>query len=455
MVVRRRLIFWLIRAYIGKWGKTIFFSFLAGLIVFFVILFTMRYFAKLIPIYKHTIIGITGAYRTDNLPPFIIKNISQGLTVIDDAGNIKPGLAASWEITDDGKNYIFHLKKDQYFSDGRNITSALINYNFSDASVNRPDNYTIIYKLKEIYAPFLITVSRPIFQPGLIGSGNYKIDDIKLNGDFVQSLTMIGTKDKFDIKIYEFYPSIEALKNAYVLGEVNQAIGLDNANFYESTFDKFPNTNVVKKINYDKLVTLFYNNNDNILSDKKVRLALSYALPVDYKEGKKTFLPYAPDSAYYNKDIEEKNQNYEHAKLLLTASNTASESASAKNNLILTIKTLSKFRAVAAEVADSFAKIDIKTNIEEVDTVPADFQIYLGDFTLADDPDQYPLWHSDQSKNITKYKNLRIDKLLEDGRKTLDVDARIKIYDDFQKFLIEDVPASFLFFPYEYEIHRK
>lgn len=455
MVVRKRLIFWLVRAYIAKWGKTIFLSFLAGLIVFFLLLFIFRYFANIIPNYQNTIIGVTGAYRTDNLPAFIIKDISQGLTVVNEKGDIKPAIASSWEILDNGKTYIFHLKKDRYFSDGRNITSSLINYNFSDVTVSTPDKYTIIFKLKETYAPFLVTVSRPIFQNGLIGSGKFKIDDIKLNGDFIQSLKLVNVKDKFETKIYEFYPTTEALKNAYALGEINQAVGLDNIKFYRSSFDKFPNTLTIKKVNYNKLVTLFFNNNDNILSDKKVRLALTYALPNEYDEGLKTYLPYSPLSNFYNRDIEEKSQNYEHAKLLLSASNTASESADSTTKLTLSVKTLPQYWAVAEKIANKFKNININTKIEKVDKVPGNFQIYLGDFILADDPDQYHLWQSNQTKNISKYKNLRIDKLLEDGRKTIDTESRIKIYDDFQKFLIDDAPASFLFFPYEYQISRK
>lgn len=454
MVVRRRLIFWLIRAYIAKWGKTIFISFLTGLIVFFVILFTSRYFMKLIPIYKHAIIGITGVYTTDNLPSIVINNISRGLTEVDSDGVIKPAIASSWEIQDNGKKYIFYLKKDQYFSDGRNITSDLINYNFSDVTTEHPDRYTIVYKLKDTYAPFLITVTRPIFQPGLIGSGDYKIDDIKLNGDFIQSLTLVGVKDKFDIRTYEFYPSTEALKYAYILGDITSAVGLDNIQIQGTTYNVFPNTKVTKKVNYNKLVTLFYNNNDNSLSDKKIRLALSYALPNEFKEGEKAFLPYSPKSIFFNKDLEEKKQNYEHAKLLLDASNTATDSAVSNNKISVKIKTLSKYHAVADEIAKSYSGIGVNTEIEDVDQVPADFQIYLGDFTLSEDPDQYLLWHSGQSKNITKYKNLRIDKLLEDGRKTIDTNERLKIYNDFQKFLIEDAPASFLYFPVEYDLKK-
>ena len=64
------------------------------------------------------------------------------------------------------------------------------------------------------------------------------------------------------------------------------------------------------------------------------------------------------------------------------------------------------------------------------------------------------LWHSDGPDNITHYKNLRIDKLLEDGRKTVDVAKRKAIYNDFQKYLLEDAPAVFLYYPDEYTITR-
>jgi ABC-type transport system substrate-binding protein len=443
------------RAYIAKWGKTILFSFIAGLAVFFIILFSSRFFINLVPIYNHKIVGVTGAYTLDNLPYFITEELSDGLTKIDENGSIKPALAKDWKILDKGKTYVFNLKNDKFLSDGRNISSDLINYNFSDVTIERPDKYTVVFKLKDIYAPFLITVSRPIFQPGLIGGGEYKIEDIELNGNFVQSLTLTSVKNKFDIKTYEFYPSPEALKYAFAMGEVTQAIGLDSIIFNDISFENFNNAKVEKKINYKKLVTLFYNNNDPALSDKKVRLGLSYALPGKYNEGEAAFLPYPPNSIYFNKDLENKIQNFEHANLLLSAALTASDSAEVSPDMEVTIKSLPKYKKIADDLAKNFGKAGVTAAVEEVDKVPANFQLYLGDFSLSNDPDQYSLWHSGQVKNITRYKNLRIDKLLEDGRKTLDVNSRKAIYDDFQKFLIEDVPASFLYFPFEYEVVRK
>jgi len=390
----------------------------------------------------------------DNLPNFIVENFATGLTSVEKHGSVKPEIAKSWEIKDSGKTYVFHLKKDIKMSDGTPITSDEINYKFSDVTIEKPDEHTIVFKLKEAYAPFLVTVSRPVLHGGYVGVGEYKIDEIKLNGNFVQSLTMVKVDDKFDIKTYEFYPSTQALKYAYVLGEVDEITGIEYPEFNNIQFIDFPNSTVDKKVNYSKLVTLFYNNNDDVLSDKKVRIALSYALPHEFPEGQDSYLPYPSDSIYYNKDIEQKTQNYEHAQLLLDAANSSSESAKT-DKINLSIKTLSKYKAAAEEVAKSFTKLNIETKIEEVDKVPSDFQIYLGDFHLSDDPDQYMLWHSDQNRNITQYKNLRIDKLLEDGRNTTDVDDRIKLYYDFQKFLMEDVPASFLYFPIEYQITRK
>lgn len=455
MVVRKRLIFWLVREYIRKSGKVIFFSFLSGLIFFFIFLFISRFYANLIPTYKKNTIGISGAYTKDNLPSFIVEKISRGLTIVEKSGEVKPSLASSWEILNNGKKYVFHLKNDQYFFDGRKLTSGLVNYNFSDVSAERPDASTIVFQLKDSYSPFLVTVSRPLFQPTLVGLGEYKIDDIKLNGDFVQSLTLSRVKDRFDIVKYIIFPSVEALKYAYVLGEVDSAVGLDNLKLGSMSLENFNNSVVVKKINYNKLVTLFYNNNDDVLSDKKVRLALSYALPDDYSEGEKVFLPYSTTSIYYNNSLEDKKQNYAHAKLLLSASNIASNSAGTLQGINLSIKTLPKYKTTAEEIAKNLSNIGVHISIDEVTGIPTTFQIYLGDFSLSKDPDQYPLWHSDQPINITKYKNLRIDKLLEDGRKTNDLNSRIKIYSDFQKFLIEDAPASFLYFPIEYEIRKK
>jgi peptide/nickel transport system substrate-binding protein len=52
------------------------------------------------------------------------------ITKIDESSNIIGDLAASWEISDDGKTFTFQLKKDRHFSDGSPLTSHDVEYTF-------------------------------------------------------------------------------------------------------------------------------------------------------------------------------------------------------------------------------------------------------------------------------------------------------------------------------------
>ncbi len=443
VVVRRRLIFWLIKAYIKKSKKTLIISFFVGLLIFFAFLFGARYLKTLFTLHRYPVIGVVGSYEKDNLPPIVKNKLSRGLTRVDPNGSIRPDLATNYAISDGGKTYKFNLNPNLTFNDGARLDSRDLNYNFSDVKIEKPDKNTIVFKLKDSYAPFLSTVSQSVFKRGLIGVGDYFIKNIQLNGNFVQSLILGLVKNRFDTVKFVFYPTESSLKEAFMLGEITEASGLGNAEFKNLYFQKFPHTRVTNNIDYSHLVTLFYNISDGELSDKKLRLALSYALPDDMKFGKSAYLPYSPNSIYYNSEVPKRQQDLDHAKLIRPEKTTK-----------LTITTLKKYNNTAKLIAASWSKIGIKTTIIEVDEIPDRFQIFLSDFNVPRDSDQYPLWHSGQISNITRFRNLRIDKLLEDGRKTTNVEERKKIYFDFQKFLLEDMPASFLYFPYSYTVTR-
>lgn len=452
IVIRKRLLIWLLKAYLKKWGKGLFFSFLAGLLIFVLILTIARYFSHLLPQRKERI-GVIGAYQLNTLPYQFTSQLSRGLTKVDNNGIVKPDIAKSWEIKDGGKIYIFYLQKNLKFSNGEKVTSDKINYRFEDVEVERPDAYTIIYKLKDAYSPFLVTVSRPIFRKGLIGVGKIKVTDIELNGEFISSLTLRSAEKKVKNQTYIFYPNQEAAKMSFLLGETTKITNINDPLIHNSSLISYPNVKSIRQTNYDRLVTLFYNTTDSILSQSKLRRALTFALPDSFAGGERAYLPYSPQSYYYNRDIEKPTQDLEHAKLLVDAvKNTASISGELK----ITIKTLKRYKKDAQTIANYWKNIGVQTRIEEVSSVPESFQVYLGDFTIPKDPDQYVLWHSNQryKTNITKLNNLRIDKLLEDGRKTLDTQKRKKIYDDFQRFILEESPAAFLYFPTVYTIVR-
>lgn len=428
-------------------------SFLLGLVVFFILRFGVNYFIPLIPFTQQEALGLTGSYTVDSLPSSILTKVSRGLTYVSANDTPKPDLAASWEIKNNGKTYVFHLRKNITFTDGTKFTSDQINYNFLNVSEERPDPYTIVFNLKSSYSPFLVTVSRPIFKSGFIGIGDYRVQSVNLNGNFVQSLSLVSVKGKSKEILYQFYPTEESLKTAFALGEVDNIIGVKNLGIDDKSLSSFKNALISKQTNYSDLVTLFYNTQDKTLSDKRLREALSYAIPDNFSNGKRNYGPFSPNSWVAEDGLAAYQQDFEHVKLLLSESDSSTKGAA----LSLELKALRKYKDLASQIKSIWEKEGIKTDIKIVDSFPSDFQIFLGEFNITNDPDQYTLWHSSQinQNNISNYKNLRIDKLLEDGRQTVDIDQRKKIYADFQKYLLDDAPATFLYFPYEYDITRK
>ena len=55
----------------------------------------------------------------------LLENVAQGLVGFDSAGNIVPGLAERWNVSDDGLSYIFRIASTEW-PDGRKITAQQV-----------------------------------------------------------------------------------------------------------------------------------------------------------------------------------------------------------------------------------------------------------------------------------------------------------------------------------------
>lgn len=449
-VLRSRFLFWLLKAYVKKWGKQFILFFIIGFIIFLLLIRFSPFIISQIPTQNRRIVGVSGVYSTSEIPSFIVSKVSDGLTKLTPDGKVLPNLATSWKIENNGKKYTFFLSKNINYTDGTKFTSKTIPYTFKDVSIERPDDYTITFSLKDAYAPFLVTVSKPIFYKGYIGTGKFILNNIELNGNFIKSIQLVSSNNKFQSEEYIFYPTEESLKIAFALGEVTDAVGINDPKLLKSNIELYSGIITEKKPDFTTLITLFFNTEDPVLSDKKWRSGLTYALPSEFKNGVRVYTPYPPNSFYFNDTFMDKSQDITHAKVLIES---AMETASSEAPL-LKMKVLKKYTTTAKEIVEQWRKVGIKADIEEVSTIPDSFQIYLGDFNVPRDPDQYSLWHSNQVNNITRFKNLRIDKLLEDGRRNVDLTDRLQIYTDFQKYLIDESPAAFLYFPITYTFKR-
>ncbi|MDQ0857447.1 nickel ABC transporter substrate-binding protein [Bacillus sp. V2I10] len=61
---------------------------------------------------------------------FAQSMVYEPLVSYQDGGNLKPHLAESWKISDDGKVYTFHLRQDVKFSDGTSFNAEIVKKNF-------------------------------------------------------------------------------------------------------------------------------------------------------------------------------------------------------------------------------------------------------------------------------------------------------------------------------------
>ncbi len=395
--------------------------------------------------WKTTRTGLTGRYSLAMLPTNILEMISSGLTRIDESGNVVPDLAASWNATDNGKTWTFKLKDNLVWQDGKDLTSRDITYEFSDATIKYPDAKTIEFNLQSPYSAFPTVVARPVFRKGLLGTGSWRVKNLNLVSDFADRITLVNTDG--EKIVFKFYPTEERAKLAFELGEVDKVEGL----FNPDPLNTWPKIKSDKETDKGEYAAVFFNTDDKLLSDKNVRQALSYATQKDNLGGARAISPISSTSWAYNPQVKPYNYDLSKAKSMI-----GTMSQEVKNNLNITLTTSPLLLPQAELIQKDWQAAGVKTNIQVMSNVPTNFQALLAIFDVPDDPDQYPVWHSTQNQtNITHYNNPRIDKLLEDGRTTLDNSTRKQIYFDFQRFLLEDPPAIFLYYPATYTFFRR
>ncbi len=88
------------------------------------------------------------------------------------------------------------------------------------------------------------------------------------------------------------------------------------------------------------------------------------------------------------------------------------------------------------------------------------YQMALVSFDVGSDPDEYSLWHSGADPATLNFAYSRgwglIDGDLETGRGTVDPQARLAAYIDFQMLMADAAPAIFLYSArYEYAVSQR
>ncbi len=466
-----RKFYWYLTAYTKKYGITFFLSVLGAILIFS---FIVPRVASSMEKSNRQYIGLIGEYTFVNLPDVITHQLSAGLTQIKEDGSVEPLLAERWTIEQDGKTYRFVLKDNIYWQDGTPLRPEDINFNLSEVETIITPN-DIVFKLPDAYAPFPGVVSQPLFKsgrmshyffmdrPSLVGIGEYRITDYELRGQHLSKITIDGNSERF---VYKFYLTEQDAVTAFKKGEVD--ILPELAGHYDIM--DWPTTQVTETVATNRYLAVFFNIRTPLFN-KNVRQALSYALDKAPEEVR-AYGPINPKSWAYLEGAKTYEKDWERGVERLLAEIPPEP-------LGFELTTTALFQKEAEEIKNQWetfgekayqdcqtssavddkstcenAKINVKIRISNFPDT-SNFQVLLVGQESPSDPDQYHLWHSEQSTNFTGYKNTRIDNLLEQGRQNFNQQERTEIYEEFQQFFLEDAPAVFIKYLTNYEVRRK
>ncbi len=447
-----RYYYWFFIEFTKKHSRMMLLSFFISFFIVISLISVTPYLDKVF-FSRKEVVGLVGTYTIDTLPEEVLRKVSHGLVFINEKGETIPALASSWENIGNGREFKFHIKPGLTWDDGKEFSAKDLNYNFRDVTVEIPDKSTVVLKLQKPLPIAPTYLTRPVIKYPLHGViGLYKVDQIRTSHGAITEIFLSPNKKDLPPLVYKFYDSESKLISAYKAGEISEMTLLKKS--LGDTFKDWKNTTVKRGVDYNTVLTLFFNTKNPLLAEKDVREAIALGIPRDkFTEfGEVANGPISPTSWAYNPNLKKPLFNLDQSIQSLSKF-TKEGSASAKLNFI----TYYDYLNSATDIEENLNKAGVKTNLTLSNFQnPDQFDLMLAYWKIPQDPDQYFFWHSTQEAgNLTNYKNVKIDKLLEDGRNTLDTNKRKEQYLQFQKVIIDDLPAVFIYYPYTYTIKRK
>ncbi|WP_077210616.1 nickel ABC transporter substrate-binding protein [Bacillus dakarensis] len=244
---------------------------------------------------------------------FAQSMVYESLVSYQEGGELKPHLAESWEISEDGKEYVFKLRQNVKFSDGTSFNAEIVKKNFDTilknvdlhswlgfipkiAQTEVIDEYTFKLTLTEPYYPTIqeLAVVRPVrflgeagfpqdgdTSKGIaepVGTGPWVLDEYKVDeyAIFKRNENYWGELPSVESIKVKVIPDAETRVLAFEKGELDLVYGegvisIDSFKQLESTGSY--GTSISEPVATRQLVM---NTNKEQLADIRVRQALHY-----------------------------------------------------------------------------------------------------------------------------------------------------------------------------------
>lgn len=429
----------------------------------------------------------------------------ESLVEIDDNYMPKPRLAKNWEVSSDGASWIFYLRDDAKFSDGRDVTAndvietirlivslaedkeqpkktafSSLRYFIHRMEASDPRTVKISTNRKNfgfIYAmtfPVLpadqLTVENPV------GSGPYRVENFTPGELLMLSLKQgIGktpyTPPFINVVMHE---DNQALMSSYEFNRVESVLtrSLTAAQYRSNT----------SSLNFHyrtrQLETLLMNNNVLEFQDIKVREAIRYAINVDdlisysyFDLAEKTDTPLYPGTWAYHENLKKQAPNIERANALLDEAGWIDHNKDGVREKLVDGKTRNlKLRFIVYEESDNNVRISTANQIASIlksigiqcnKSFSADVLSYsdalarlrAGTFDLAlvaynmdSVPDPGFLLMKRNTGNFARYSSDEMDDLFKTLRKSPSQDSYRSTLYKIQELFYKDCPFICLYY---------
>lgn len=435
----------------------------------------------------------------------MVAYIYDGLVQFKD-GVIRPNLASSWEVSEDGTVYTFHLRDDVQFHNGRRFTAEDVKYSFeralkpasqspltwvfdfiqgSDAmTAGEAESLaglrvlgpaTVEITLEQPFAPFLSLMAMPAahivpreeieqkgdqFSEAPVGTGPW-IFELWAHDDVLRltaSARYHGGRPKTDGMEIRIIPETTTVIAEFERGNLDV---VDANEFPKPEYERFAQDpewqpHIRKR---PALITYYLalNNAKDKFADPRVRQALNYAVDVATiaeaiypTEMILSHGPIPPGLPGFREDGKPYGYDPDRARELLA------EAGAENLTFDVYFRSLALNQRFLEAVQANLAQVGVTMNLQQRDWTAVrqamqqgELDAYLANW-YADYPDAenflYPLFYSEMAGaggNAAFYSNATVDSLILAARRTLDDEERIRMYARADSLIFAGAPWIF------------
>ncbi|MBI2116020.1 MAG: ABC transporter substrate-binding protein [candidate division NC10 bacterium] len=440
----------------------------------------------------------------------VAQQIFDGLVQYDGSLTIIPAIAQSWKGSRDGLNWLFFLRKGVKFHNGREVVADDVVYSFTrilDPKTNSKaaevflkvkgardfvegraktvqglhalDRYTVQIELAEASAPFVASLAMgyikivpreaieelgPAFGLRPVGTGPFKFvrwkkdEEIALeaNQDYYAGRPFL---DRLEYKVYPGAPWDKIFASF-------ESGGVEDTVIPAAELERVQENRRYQFVRRPILGTRFLglNTSQGPLANPLVRQAVSYAIDREalvrdiHKNRYKSAHGFLPPGTYgYDPQFRPFPYDPQRARALLVKAGYPGGKGLPVLQLWSSVRPPDierEHEAIKKYLADVGIQLELHYN---TNWPSFNSQVYEGKFPIfryswvADlpEPDNflYRLFHSQSRNNMTRYRNDRVDHLLDRARAEQIYLKRIDLYRQAEKLIMEDsplIPLSYL-----------